>query len=423
MSVDRRFALLRHDHGFGDPEPISLSSVADGDILQYDSATGKFVNLGFPASPASGDMLLFDGTDWVSRPANNGTNLIRNGGFDIWQFGTSFTSLSASTNVIADRWYYICNGAGVATCGRGSTYNADLGGSQYHMECAPTTVDSSIAAGDYYYFEYRMEGVECLGLALGQAEARTVTLSFSHLHTVTGTYCVSFVNSTNSRAYVAEYTHSAADTWERSTVTLTLCTDGTWLTSAGAIGLKIRWAIAAGSTYQTTADSWQTGGGFLATSNQANGMSSTSNDNRIAAVKLEIGSYATPFEKEDFNATLANAQRYRCSNFPNETVPADGAINVAGPPTTAYATTQSRAMVQFPVKMCKNPTITFYQPITGATAGVWAYYLGGWTDGTSMGTANISTLGFWAQVNDSGAGFTAGNSYITYGPYKAVATL
>ena len=44
MSVDRRYALLRHDHGLGDPVPFSLSSVADNEFLQYNSTSGKWEN-------------------------------------------------------------------------------------------------------------------------------------------------------------------------------------------------------------------------------------------------------------------------------------------------------------------------------------------------------------------------------------------
>lgn len=44
MSVDRRYALLRHDHGLGSPDAFNISSPADGELLHYNSTSAKWEN-------------------------------------------------------------------------------------------------------------------------------------------------------------------------------------------------------------------------------------------------------------------------------------------------------------------------------------------------------------------------------------------
>lgn len=44
MSVDRRPALLRHDHGMGSPDPFSISSPANNEFIKYNSTSGKWEN-------------------------------------------------------------------------------------------------------------------------------------------------------------------------------------------------------------------------------------------------------------------------------------------------------------------------------------------------------------------------------------------
>lgn len=171
-----------------------------------------------------------------------------------------------------------------------------------------TTADTSIAAADNFKIYYKVEGFDARAFMFGTEYAKTITLSFWHRHTTTGTYCVAFRNSALDRSYVAEYTQLVTNEWQRSTITLPGDTTGTWLLNSG-IGLEIDFTLTAGTNFHTTADAW-TAGNYLSTSNQVNGIGAISNNTRISLVQLEVGDEATDFEHRMYGEDLALCQRY-----------------------------------------------------------------------------------------------------------------
>jgi hypothetical protein len=173
-----------------------------------------------------------------------------------------------------------------------------------------TTVDTSIAAGDYAQFTQRIEGYNVRDLI-----GTTFTLSFWVKSPKTGVHCVALRNApVPNRSYIKEYTVVSANTWEYKTITVTggLITAGTWDWTNG-VGLSITFSFANGTTFQATADTWQTGN-FHATANQVNVMDNTSNDFFLTGVQLEPGPVATPFEQRPIGTELALCQRYFQAN-------------------------------------------------------------------------------------------------------------
>lgn len=233
-------------------------------------------------------------------------NKIINGGMDISQRGTSFAA-AASGSYSLDRWQFGNASAGVVTI----TQQADAPSSnefQNSLRVAVTTADTSIAAGDLAVITQSIEGYNVRDLI-----GKTFTLSFWVRSSKTGTHCVAFRNNTSGspdRAWIAEYTINAANTWEQKTITVSggLITAGTWNWTTGA-GLGVSFTLAAGSTYQTTAGAWQTGS-YVATANQVNCLDSNTNIFAVTGVQLEIGSVATPFEHRPYGMELALCQRY-----------------------------------------------------------------------------------------------------------------
>lgn len=232
-------------------------------------------------------------------------NLVYNGNFDVWQTGTSFATI-ADNAYPADGWQYVKNGAMVHTVSQSTDVPtvAQSGClSTYSILVDCTTVDSSLAAGDHCELQHAIEGYDWRLVA-----QRDFTISFWVKATKTGTHVVAIRNGTD-RSYVAEYTINTTATWEKKIINVPASPSaGTWnyTTSAGAY---LMFGFASGSTFHTTAGAWQTGN-YFGTSNQVNDCDNTSNDFRIAQVKLEPGKIATPFVPLPYDQVFRKACRY-----------------------------------------------------------------------------------------------------------------
>uniref|UniRef100_A0A6M3XJX2 Uncharacterized protein n=1 Tax=viral metagenome TaxID=1070528 RepID=A0A6M3XJX2_9ZZZZ len=342
---------------------VAAVTAGSGVLVSSDDSTVGYLD---------GKLLAGEGIDLtVGSPAGNETltiscdrifnkNAIINGDFNIWQRGTSFSSI-ASNSYSADRWRYVEVSDSVHTVSRDTdvpTQSESEHQSNYSLKLDCTTIDASIAAGDQIFLDHKIEGYNFAPFV-----GRATTLSFWVKSVKTGIYCVAFVNSGSDRSYVVEYTINSASTWEKKTITLTFdYSGGTWNYIDG-IGIRVVFAIATGSTYQTTANAWQSGN-YIATSNQVNGADSADNNFWLAQVQFELGSVATDFEYRQFGDELARCQRYYWKTFPYATAPAqnldslNGAIGVYV--SVAGANGYANKRIQFPVVMRGAPTIIFY---------------------------------------------------------------
>ena len=289
----------------GDPSALTVGTTG-----QYLTSDGSDVSWGAVVSLPSqtskdGYTLITDGTNasWASRPNRN---IIINGNFNVWQRNTSFAAIANATYA-PDRFFYEKTGAMVHTITRDADVptQAQSGSkSLYSMKVDCTTVDASIAAGDFCNLVQRIEGYNFSPL-----EGNTATLSFWVKATKTGTYCVSVISGGSDRSYVSEYTVSSTDTWEKKTATIEFnYSGGTWDYTNG-IGLQVKWALATGSNYQGVADTWNSAQD-TGTSNQVNACDSTSNNFFLAQVQLEVSATATPFEHKTFAEELDACERY-----------------------------------------------------------------------------------------------------------------
>lgn len=333
-------------------------------------------------------------------------NLIIGGDFETnpWQRGTSFPSTAfpfASGLYTADRWRLSFSSTAVATIVKAAdaptVAQAGILSTSSLLHTI-TTADSTIAAADAYHIHQRIEGYNWTRLA-----QRPMTLSFWVKSSVTGIYCVAFTNG-NDRSYVAEYTIDTANTWEYKTITVTPSpSSGTWNYSNG-IGLIVAFVLAAGTNFQTTPNSWESGF-YLATSNQVNNLGTIGNTFQFDLVQLESGTVATPFESRTIGQETTLCQRYFYKTFPQNVAPAQ-ATGVAG--SVGYRVTNTGVINQGmrswnPVLMRGIPTITFYNPQNSGTA--WYNQSAAANSGTSA-TLNVSDRGLFLN-NSQVAGDTA----------------
>jgi len=187
------------------------------------------------------------------------------------------------------------------------------GGSPNRIRLTVTSADASIAAGQYATITQSLEGNQTADLLFGSASAKDIVLRFGW-KSPAGTYAVALVNQDNNRSYVREFTISGgeANTDTVQTVTFPGDTSGTWDTD-NTESIKIYWTIATGSTYQTTADAWQSGQ-FFGTSSTSNGIGTSSDVFEL----FDVGMYADPdslgvapkFELPEFGEDLLRCQRY-----------------------------------------------------------------------------------------------------------------
>jgi len=246
-----------------------------------------------------------------SGQAQGDKNLIINGAMQVAQRGTSATGVGASDNVYpcVDRIkVFAGNTAGRATMSQATDVH-DGFSNALKFEC--TTADTSIAAGEYFGFQYQFEGQDLQQLKKGTSEAESITLSFYVKGNAGATYTVEFKDNDNDR--INTQTFAVTTSWNRVSLTLAPDTTGA-LDDDNASSFQFSIWLHAGSTYTggTFANNtWaaRTNGNRVSSS-QTSFFDSTSRTFFITGIQLEVGETATPFEHESYAATLQKCERY-----------------------------------------------------------------------------------------------------------------
>jgi hypothetical protein len=335
----------------------------------------------------------------LGSPAASGLsnrNLIINGAMQVAQRGTSFANPSDDTYSL-DRMHIFNSNDGATTITQDTTVPSGEGFTQsIKFDC--TTIDGTIAAGQYVAVDHRIEGLNNAVLGYGASGAKSIVVSFYAKSNLTGTFCYSVRNSAINRSYIKEFSLSSADTWERISFTIPGDTSGTWLTTNG-IGSIHTISLSLGSTYQGTANQWNTSN-VSATSNQVNFLSSTDNEFFLTGWQVEIGDTATPFEHEDIGTTLAKCQRYYVKFEAQGTY-----TNYAFGSVTNGTTAEVHASL--PVTMRDEPVIE----TSGTLGNFRTWDSGGGYTVTAINQGNYSNLNVGSiNVGCSGGGMTTGRA-------------
>jgi len=384
-------------------DTTTLYGTVTSSSFSTDTTVNVALDSGSLASASAVALAILKPTN-TSIPRNAGTqpNIIIGGNFDTnpWQRGTTATG-AANATFLADRFEFLTVGAGVVDIKKtadaptvsqcGMTVSNCL-----HVDV--TTADSSLAASDQYELRYAVEGYD-----FAHIFGKAFTLSFWHKHTKTGTHNVAFFNNAFDQYYIGAYTQNTTDTWEYATITVPAYTTGTWLLTTGG-GLFISFPLAMGATLGSgVAATWTAATTEVATSSHVNNMDNTSNDFKLALIKLERGSSATPYPVE-FEVDVLNKSLRYCfvANATSRLQACNGIW---------YTTTKLNGAFLFPVTMRIAPTITY----TGTTSNFKMLQPGAIVDASAVASGNITTTSYeidWDTATATTAGF-GGSARIT----------
>ena len=270
-------------------------------------------------------------------------NMVYNGAMTVAQRGTSEASASGYGSV--DRWYINEVTDGTVTASQ-STEAPD--GFANSLKIDVTVADTSLAAGQNFNINQRLEGQDLQHLKKGTSGALPVTVSFWVRSNKTGTAVVEIKDSDNTRTINKSFTIDTADTWEKKEITFEGDTTGT-LDNDNALSVLLVWWLAAGSTYTsgTLATSWEAQTNANRAVGVFNIMDSTSNEFYITGVQMEVGEVATEFEHRSYPEELLLCQRYFYKHR--------AGAQYAG----QYGPSHSFTNIVYPVGMRATPTGSF----------------------------------------------------------------
>lgn len=322
----------------------------------------------------------------------SGKNRIINGNmtFDQRNAGASVTASTTSALIYTlDRWSYYADAASKFTVQQDAGAVTPPAGFTDYLGITSSSA-YTVGSGEAFGMSHLIEGYNVADLGWGSVNAQTVTLSFWVRSSLTGTFGGSFRNSAANRSFIFSYTINTANTWEKKSITIAGDTTGTWLTTNG-IGIRIWFNLGAGSTLESTANTW-TGSNFLAPTSSVDLVGTNGATWYVTGVMLEVGTQATTFTTAggSYGAELALCQRYY------QTI--NGGIGIA------YDSSSISFSVPYKVTMRTAPTASLPSgTIVTDRAGSGSFT----SSGASIGGSNIQTNA--ASLNVTGwSGLTTG---------------
>ena len=413
-------ANLAHYHGFTGPQAFNGQTGGTGS-----GRYGQVVNttLDFPYNT------LNDGAV-ESRPVNvTGVFIIKliGGASDLTQEDASVAvaALDARVSVLSGRNRIINGSASIVqrasvslTSGVGAfggpdrfvAVNANAGGAFTQSQgtlvdgsvtknCVLQTVTSVITdvtgVKNWSGFVQRIEGFNSYDLV-----GSPVVISFLFKASVTGTYSVALQDSTTSQSYVSTFA-ATSGVVTKVVVKVPAIPSAAVVPQTSGIGLQVTIGAINAATLQTSSTNTWLSGNYIVASGLANWGLTNGATIAVTDLQLEAGTSATPFERRSYSSELVLCQRYYENSWsPAATVTTSIAGSQRAVATTAYILAASHTPFKVPKRA--SPTITMYNPNSGAGAQAAEYDVGGtYLGGKSGGAILSNNNGFAVQMNNS----------------------
>ena len=313
-------------------------------------------------------------------------NRIINGAFQIWQRGTTISSIPATGTTVTyatDRWCFQPANTGWTAVAQA----VQVSGGGLRVNC--TTAAAYATTADVLSIQQRIEGLNCYDLA-----GQQITVSFKVKTNKTGNYGVVLYDGTAS-AFGTPQSITVASSGVETTYTLTFSAPAS-ITADNADRLRLIFTL--GANTGRAGSYYPTGG------SQVNLLDNTSNYFEIDEVQLEKGSTATAFEYRSYGTKLVLCQRYFERSYNDGAVTgtglADGWYGFAAPTTS----TECNALITFKVPKRVSPTMVVYNAVSGASGATYRV-----SDAASIGTT-LARIGH----NNVGVAYLASGNVNTY---------
>ena len=348
----------------------------------------------FPASPtpgqrftAAGATWMWDGAKWLPEglaptvaPGINDNRII-NGDMRIDQRGVASAGNGTATGYTIDRWGFASSHDGKLTWAKGPLTSANIGftGFGYNLYFNTASAYTPTAA-EFFQLYQIIEADMISDLAWGTPQAKPITLSFVVTAGTSATFGGCITNGDGSRSY--PFTFPVTTAWSKVVVTIPGDTSGTWTLQGNGAGLVLHFDLGCGSTQRGPANAWASAN-YIGVTGTASLVSTSGGAFDLTGVKLEIGSVATPYNRQSLAKSMADCQRYYqvIQILMSSVVAGSGAFGYA--PT--YNTLMRAAPTATPVGVSYtnasglniNPSTESTQVWASAAASGYASYIAG----------------------------------------------
>jgi hypothetical protein len=365
------------------PTTANSPLTAKGDLFTYSTAPARL------AVGLDGEQIVADSATSTGLRYQTGYNgnAIINGGYDVWQRGTSIAYTAANT-FFADRWSGyrggLATGATVSRQVTGDTTN--LPNIQYCMRVQRDSGNTSVENLNFWYNLETTDSIRFVG--------QPVTVSFyarkgATYSPTSSNFTFRLISGTGTDQSIASgYTGQATaattglvpltTTWQRFQITTTVTSS---VTQLGLMGLFTPVGTAGATDYM-----------------------------EITGVQLELGSIATAFKRSNGSGGTIQGELAACQRYYVRST-GTGFMEHGG--GTAWSTTRNYSSVQLPVTMRVAPTsidystLALYNPAAAsyAVTNLTINYAGTQRTNldTTIGTASLTGNVFYTLTNNNSA--------------------
>jgi len=321
---------------------------------------------GVGASSAAITVNNTDGTCTANITNRSNHNLIINGGHNVSQRGIAAVTVTGSATFrCVDRWKTDIDGSGGGDFSHAQSTDVPDGQGFTHSSKITTVTQASqpTSEGNRNQLYYQLEKQDVAHLAWGTSSAKTCTLSFWVKGSITGVYPLwfNYYASGGNQYFWTNYTISAANTWEKKTITLTGPTSGGMVSGTTAVGFRIEWGLGYGSDTETgTLNAWTTSSTIRTAAGSVYLPENAGATWYLTGCQFEVGSVATAFQFKSFAEELTLCQRYYYLHA--KQTGSAGADTKPIMSAAQYTSTQAYGVIYLPVRMRATPTL---EQVTG----------------------------------------------------------